>query len=173
MWKQLGLVITDLEKRPSREAVVAASFRQLLWAHDAGDTIAVWLATSSFCTRLRLLLGDLLAHEPSWDSKVRWLDGFGNRILYHAPDRIRVADAMVWGLRADVGGRQWADPFEADMGLTADMSDLASYTIRFGDRREFPGEDLQDSHSRIERELESGTIEWSFVFRRTGADESS
>jgi hypothetical protein len=172
MWKQLGLIVTDLENRPSNEAVVAAAFRQLLRAHGAGDRVAVWSATGAFCMRLRLLLGDLLSREPSWDSKGRWLEGFGlsSHIFYCDEDRvIRLADAMVWGLTADPCGGQWAEPFKADMALTADMSDLASYTIRFGDRREFPGEDFQSSLSRIERELEAGVIEWAFVFRHEAA----
>jgi hypothetical protein len=173
MWRQLGLNISDLEERPSRGAIVAASFRQLLRAYDAGDEIAIWTATGSFCMRLRLFIRDLLSRKPAWDSKGRWLEGFGNRILYHEPGRIRVADAMVWGLRPDVGARQWADPFEADLELTADRRDLASYTVRFGDRREFPGEDFQSSLSRIEGDLKGGTVEWAFVFRSTGAEGDS
>lgn len=169
MWKQLGLIVTDLEKRPGNGALVAAAFRQLLRAHDAEDRVAVWSATGAFGMRLRLLLGDLLTREPSWDSKGRWLEGFGlssSRILYRDADRIiRLADAMVWGLRADPCGGQWAEPFEADMALTADTSDLASYTVRFGDRRGFSGEDFQSSLSRIERDLKAGVIEWAFVFR--------
>lgn len=172
MWKQLGLIVTDLEERPSKGAMVAAAFRQLLRAHAAGDRVAVWSAAGAFCMRLRLLLRDLLRNEPSWDSKGRWLEGFGlsSRILYRDADRIiRLADAMVWGLTANHRAGQWAAPFEAEMVLTADLSDLTSYTIRFGDRREFPGEEFQASLSRIERELEAGAIEWIFVFRHEAA----
>jgi hypothetical protein len=172
MWKQLGLIISDLEERPSNAAKVAASLRQLLRAHDARDRIAIWSSSAAFSMRLRLFLRDLLSHEPSWDSKGRWFEGLGlsSRILYREADRtIRMADAMVWGPRPDVGARQWAGPFEAEMVLTADISDLASYTVRFGDRREHPGEDFQSSLSRIERELEAGVIEWAFVFRRAAA----
>jgi hypothetical protein len=172
MWQQLGLIITDLENRPSKEAVAAAVFRQLLRAHGAADRVAVWSASSAFRTRLRLLLGELLSREYAWDSKGRCLEGFGlsSRIFYHEADRvIRLADAMVWVLTANPCGGQWAEPFKAHMALTADMNDLASYTIHFGDRREFPGEDFQSSLARIERELENGLIEWTFVFRHQAA----
>ena len=173
MWKQLGMIVTDLEKTPSKEAIAAATFRQLLRAHGAADPVAIFSATGAFCMRLRLLLGDLLSREPSWDSKGRWLEGFGlssSRVFYSEADRvIRLADAMVWGLRADPCGSQWAEPFKAEMALAVDMSDLASYTVRFGDRREYPGEDFQSSLSRIERDLEAEAIEWAFVFRHTAA----
>jgi hypothetical protein len=164
MWMRLGLNISDLEKRPSGGAIVAASFRQLLRAYDADDQVALWEETGSFCMRIRLFIRDLLALEPSWDSKGRWLEGFGNGILYKEPGRIHVADAMVWGLRPDIGPRMWADPFEVHMELTADRSDLASYTVRFGDRRGFPGEDFQSSLSRIKRDLEDGTVEWAHMY---------
>jgi hypothetical protein len=173
MWKHLGLIVTDFENTPGKEAVIAAAFRQLLRAHIAADRIAIWSATSVFCTRLRLWLGDLLSREASWDSKGRWLEGFGlssSRILYHEADRvIRLADAMVWGLSANPGGAQWAEPFMLEMTLTLDLSDLASYTVHFGDRSEHPGEEFQFSLSRIERELETNVIDWAFVFRRVEA----
>ena len=123
MWQQLGLIITDLENRPSKEAVAAAAFRQLLRAHGVADRVAVWSATSAFRTRIRLLLGELLSREPSWDSKGRCLEGFGlsSRTFYRELDRvIRLADAMVWVPTADPCGGQWAEPFKAEMSLTAD-----------------------------------------------------
>jgi hypothetical protein len=168
MWQQLGLVINDLENRPSREAVAAAAFRQLLRAQAAADRVAVWSATSAFYSRLRLILREFLSREPAWDSKGRCLEGFGlsSRILYHQADRvIQLADAMVWVSTDDTCGGQWAEPFKADMTMTADMDDLDSYTIQFGDRRKFPGEDFQSSLARIERELKNGLTEWAFVFR--------
>jgi hypothetical protein len=122
-----------------------------------------------FSAAIRFLLGDLLAGEQSWDSKARWLEGFGissSRIWYHETDRsVRLADAMVWVLREDPCGGQWAAPFRAEIQFAAEIGDLAAYTIQFGDRREFPGEDFQSSLARIERELEDGRIEWAFVFR--------
>jgi hypothetical protein len=36
--------------------------------------------------------------------------------------------------------------------------------------RSIPEEDFQSSISRVEREMESGSIEWAFVFRRTGSE---
>jgi hypothetical protein len=176
MWKQLGLTIEDLEKRPSNEVVLATSLRQLLRAHDEGDRIAIWLASGAFFARTCLFLRDLMREQPSWDSKDRWFEGLGlsSRISYRDSDRtVHMVDAMVWGLRPDVGNRQWAEPFMLEMVLTPDMRDLASYTVRFGDRREHPGEDFQLSLSRIERELEAGVIDWAFVFRRVGADVNS
>jgi hypothetical protein len=172
MWMQLALTVSDLQESPSNEALVAASLRQLLRAHDAGDRIAIWSSSGAFFMRLRLFLHDLLAREPAWDSHGTWFEGLGlsHRILYDPDDRtIRIADAMVWDRRPDVGARQWAGPFEAESVLTADMSDLASYTIRFGDLREHPEEDFQTSLLRIERDLEAGLIDWAFEFRREAA----
>lgn len=167
MWEQFGLVITDFDERPSRGAKVAASFRQLLRAYEAGDAVAVWLASSTFGVSIRLFLNDLLSHEPAWDVKGRWLDGLSeHKFLFRRPVRVRLSCSMVWGLRANVGGRQWAEPFEADLELTPDLSDLASYTIRFSDKRTFPGEDLQSNLSRISEELETGAIVWGFEFRK-------
>ncbi len=173
MWKQLGLLISDFEQKPSNEALVAASLRQLLRAHDATDRVAMFSAAAAFSMRLRLFLRHLLWQEPSWDSKGCEFEGFGltSRILYREAYRtVRLADAMVWGLRPDVGDQQWAGPFEAEMVLTTDMSDLASYILRFGDRNEYPGEDFQTSLSRIERDLQAGGIDWAFEFRREADD---
>lgn len=167
MWEVLGLSIGDLEKRPGRGESVAARFRQLLRAYEAEDVIAVWTATSSFAVSLRLLLEELLSCEPSWDRRGRWFEGLAtHRFLFRTPNRIRASCPMVWGLRSNVGGRLWAEPYQADLELTPDWSDLASYTIRFGDRRGFPEEDFQCSLSRITTEIESGEIEWAFVFRK-------
>src|SRR4051794_39413361 len=119
MWQRLGLWVTDLETVPSKEAGIAAAFRQLLRARDAGDRIAVYSATGAFSMRVRVLLRELLKGEPSWDSTRRGLEGFGlssSGILYRADARvIRLADAMVWVRQADPCGGQWAEPFEAEM----------------------------------------------------------
>lgn len=174
MWEQLGLNITNLEARPTRGECVAAAFRQMLRAYDADDAVAAWQATSAFCTRLRLLLNDLLTRETSWDSKGRWLEGFAeNRVLFHRPLQVRVPDAIVWGLRADVGGPQWAEPFDATLELRPDLSDLASYTIRAGDLRSFPGEDLQSSLSRIKSEAASDSVAWRYGWSKLHTGEDS
>jgi hypothetical protein len=166
MWVQLGQSLMDFEPRPSRGERVAAAFRQLLRAHDAGDALAGWLASTSFSVSLRILLQDLLSREPSWDSKGRWLDGLSeHRFLLQRPARVRVSCAMVWGLRRNVGESQWAEPFDADLEFTPDLSDLASYAVRFGDQRTFPGEDSQSGMSRIAVDLKNGDIVWAFHFR--------
>lgn len=165
MWEELGLNVTRLEGRPTRGGRVAAAFRQLLRAHDADDAVAASQATGQFCMSLRLLLRDLLSREASWDSKGRWIEGFAeNRVLFLRPRRVRVPDSIVWGLRADVGGPQWAEPFEAVLDLRPDLSDLASYTMRAGDMRAFPGEDLMSSLTRIRSEAETGCTVWRYVW---------
>jgi hypothetical protein len=167
MWEELGLNITSLESRPTRAGCIAAAFRQLLRAHEADDTVAAWQATGSFCMCLRLLLKDLLSREASWDSKGRWLEGFAeNRVLFLRPRQVRVRDAIVWGLRADVGGPQGAEPFDAELELRPDLSDLASYTIRAVDMRSFPGEDLQSGLSRIKADAASGKIVWRYAWSK-------
>src|SRR4051794_2764491 len=120
--EEIGLYyISDLEPRPSRSQKVAAAIRQLLRAHDARDPIAVWLATASFVTSLRILPGDLLGGEPPWDAKRRWCDGFPTPRLWRlAPSHFRLPTAAYWAHRADVGGPMWAEPFLADLNLTAD-----------------------------------------------------
>ncbi|HWE97545.1 MAG TPA: hypothetical protein VG269_26545, partial [Tepidisphaeraceae bacterium] len=134
MWEELD---TKIEKRPGPGGCIAASFRQLLRARDASDQVACWLATSSFSTWLRLLLRGLLAEEPSWDAKERWIEGLSDhKILFEYPVSVRVPGAMVWYCR-DVR-MPTAEPFEAELEFTSDYSDLASYSIRFGDRRAFP-----------------------------------
>jgi len=174
MWEQLGLNIGNLEDRPTRGECVAAAFRQLLRAYDADDAVAAWLATSSFCMTLRLLLGDLLSREATWDSKGRWLEGFAeNRVLFLRPRQVRVLDAMRWGLRAKVSGPLWSEPFDATLELRPDLSDLASYTIRAGDARPFPGEDLQSGLSRIKSEAASDGIAWKYVWTKSDTDEAS
>lgn len=80
-----------------------------------------------------------------------------------------VARAVAWGLRTDMGGRQWAEPFEAEMAPTEDLSDLASYTVCFGDTRGFPEQDSQTSLARIGDDLTARVIDWAFVFRRESA----
>lgn len=173
MWEELGLNITSLEGRPTREECVAAAFRQLLRAHETDDAVAAWQATSSFCMSLRLLLKDLLSREVTWDSKGRWLDGFAeNRVLFLRPCQVSVRDAIIWGLRADVGGPQWAEPFDAKLELRPDMKDLASYTIRAVDVRSFPGEDLQGGLPRIKAQAESGDITWRYVWSKPGTCEA-
>lgn len=163
MWEQLGLNITSLEDRPTSGECIAAAFRQLLRAHDTDDAVAAWLATGSFCISLRLLLKDLLSQESSWDLEGRWLDGFAeSRVLFLRPCHVRVLGAIRWGLRDDVGGPQWAEPFDAALELRLDLSDLASYTIRAGDMRSFPGEDLLDSLSRIKSEASRSLIVWRY-----------
>jgi hypothetical protein len=163
MWERLDLTIADLEKTPGRGEGVAASFRQLLRAWDTDDVVAAWSATSAFSTRLRLLLRDLLSREPSWDSQGRYLEGLSDHeVLFQRPVRVRVPGVMVWGPR-DLS-RQSCEPFEADLEFTPDMCDVASYTVRFGDRRSFPDESFQDSLGRIPREIDGGLIEWAFVF---------
>jgi hypothetical protein len=89
-------------------------------------------------------------------------------VLFLRPRQVRVRDAIVWGLRADVGGPQWAEPFNAELELRPDLSDLASYTIRAVDMRSFPGEDLQSSLSRIKADGESGIIVWRYVWSAEG-----
>ena len=173
MWEELRLNITSLGSRPTREECVAAAFRQLLRAHEADDAVAAWQATGSFCMWLRLLLKDLLSREASWDSKGRWLDGFAeNRVLFLRPRRVRVLDAIVSGLRADVGGPQWAEPFDAELELRPDLSDLASYTIRVVDMRSFPGEDLQRSLSRIKADAARGNIVWRYAWSKVDTCEA-
>jgi len=160
----LGLTVENLGFAPSQGQSIAASLRQLRRAYDADDLIAAWKASGAFSANLRWLVHDCLRREPAWDSKGRWLEGMTHNFLYREPGSLRASGAMVWGLRSDPGGGQWADPIEVELVLSPDLDALTSYLIRFGDIRRFPDEDFQESLLRIKRELEDGEIEWAFTF---------
>jgi hypothetical protein len=160
-------IATTVEAFPSNEECIAALVRQLLRARGARDQVAVWLTTNALCSRLCSLLADLLSGEPAWDAKGRWLDHFARRdVSIDLPDRVRVAGPLVWGLEANPSGPEWAEPFEAELEFSAALRQLVGYTVRFGDRRAFPGEGLRQGIARIVGDIEGRAVEWAFVFRR-------
>jgi hypothetical protein len=163
-------IATTVEEFPSNEECIAALARQLLRARGARDQIAVWLATNALCSRLCSLLADLLSSEAAWDSERRWLDNFARRhVSIDPPARVRVAGPLIWGFQANPSGTEWAEPFEAELEFSPGLRQLAGFTIRFGDRRAFPGEGLRQSVARIVGDIEGSAVEWAFVFRHPAA----
>ena len=53
------------------------------------------------------------------------------RITRNSQRRFLLTCEMVWGLRSDVGGKQWREPFQAEAEITEDGQDLIAYTIKF------------------------------------------
>jgi hypothetical protein len=166
MSERLDVNISDLPKYPDRDVWIAAVFRDLLRARDAGDLVAQWLATNSFCSMLCNMLADVLKREPSWDSEGRWLDCLDHRkIVLVSADRVKASGAVWWNLR---GGRSGggAEPFEADLAFSPGMAELVAYSIRFKDQRDFPSVNLTESVERCRRDLDAGAVPWAFVFRQ-------
>jgi len=167
MWECFGISITDLEDRPTRGERLAAAFRQLERAHTNNDVLAAWQATASFAISFRRLLEELLSQEASWDTKGRWIDGLaGNKVFYRRPRKLRVIDEMIWGLKASVGGKQWAEPLRADFELTPDLLDLTSYTIRLGKSNILAGDVLQSGSPPDNVEAEESISEWRYVWSK-------
>ena len=159
------MMLSYLDRRPGHRAMAAARFRQLLRAYEANDLVAVCSANASFCMALHILVGEHLRREPSWDSKARWLDSFStSRVFRLPPGRVRVYDAMAWGLRSNTAGRLWPEPFEADLHFSDDLMELISYRIRFGDLRTFPDEGVHQGFARTISDIEAGLVDWRFVW---------
>lgn len=129
--------MTSGEKfRLGSEDRLAATIRDYMRARDAGDERSVEFGAESICHLLGCLLGACLRDMDDWNSDERWIDGMvGAQVEVLASDRIRVAGHMVWGLLSDVGGAQWAEPFEADLTIGWKTYDLTRYSLRFADHR--------------------------------------
>ena len=116
------------------ESRLAATIRDYMRARDAGDRIAVGFGAQHICHGLERLLSAHLEGAESWPSRERWTDGMvGAHVDVVAPDRLRVAGYMVWGLRSDPGGEQWAEPFQADVTIGWPTHDLRQYQVCFSD----------------------------------------
>lgn len=119
------------------ETRLAATIRDYMRARDAGDQIAVEFGAQDICHGLGCLLGAYLKGAENWPSHERWIDGMvGAQVEIVAPDRLHVAGYMVWGLLSNVGGEQWAEPFQADVTIGWHTYDFKQYQMCFGDSRE-------------------------------------
>jgi hypothetical protein len=157
-----------LEKLPDDAANLAAVVRQLFRAREAGDQVASWLALSNVCSRLISILGDELATDSSWYADGRWIDHIARRqIGLESPECIRVTASVLWGLAEDVGGRQWVEPFAAELRFQPGFARLANCAIQFADRRVIGEESLPESIARISQDIESGVIDWKYEFHRS------
>lgn len=152
------------------ETRLAATIRDYMRARDAGDQFAVKFGAEHICQGLGYLLNRFLEVADGWDSRERWIDGMvGARVEVIASDRIHVAGPMVWGLRADVGGEQWAEPLEAELTIGWEISDLKQYHLHFGDRRELdakrvtPG--LYDTVAGLDELPKGGMLHGPISFR--------
>jgi hypothetical protein len=119
------------------EVELAAWVRQYMRARHAGDEVATRLGRRCVIGCLSRLLSAHLESAVSWNSDERWIDGLvGAQFVAESTDRITVNGQMVWGMTADAGGPQWAEPFEADVHIDWEAQKLRKYSIRFGDHRE-------------------------------------
>lgn len=128
----------DYEERLAETlAKLSALIRQLMRARAANDALAVQLEQVSICSMLGCLLSTRLERSVNWDSSERWIDSaVGARIEIKPPDEITVRARMVWGLTADAGGRQWAEPFEAHVRLASADGEIHAYRLKFSDHEE-------------------------------------
>ncbi len=157
---------TTIEAFPSDGERFAALVRQLLRNSEAGDQVAVWLTVNQICSRLCFLVTDLLVDEPGWASDKRWLDHVARRTLAITnSNTVRVAGPITWGLLENTGGQQWAEPFEAILIFSPEITDLVGYTLRFGDRRQRAEELCSVSIDRLNDDIEAGRVDWAFTFR--------
>ncbi len=166
MWQPIE---TSIASRPERDVSIACAVRQLLRARDADDGPAIWIERHFLGLQVTSLAEELLPAEPSWNSDGRWLDGMRRtKVAIGSPSSCLISGGMIWGFRDNVGGPQWAEPIECELQFSLGFAKLTGATLRFGDRRSFPEERLQDSLGRIPREIESNSIQWAFLLQYTG-----
>lgn len=166
MWEQLGIMRSSLEPRPGPRETIAAAMRLLRLAIDAEDVHAASMASTALCMKIRNVVDQQLCNEPDWDSKGRWLDTFSTSNVYRLPPgRVRIFDAMAWGLRSNIAGRLWPEPFEAELRFDRDAAELTAYRIRFGDRRSFPDEGVREGFARTVRDIRDGAVSWRYEWQ--------
>lgn len=84
-----------------------------------------------------ILLGWLLELNPGWPSRVRWVDGVSlSDTSVIEPLTFMGRGDLWWGLLEDVGGEEWAEPFEVLLRLSKRGNRLASYEIEVGEGEE-------------------------------------
>ena len=162
-----------LDQKPERDAIIAAEVRQITRAREAHDRVAMWSAAWALRIGVCSLFKDLLSADAGWNSDGRWLDRIsGSELTLEPLGRCVVSGSAIWGLSEDVGGHQWAAPVEADLRFLPGYTEMVGYTIRFGDQRAFPDEEIVAAIQRIPRDIESGSIEWAYEFRRLAPDDA-
>ena len=91
-------------------------------------------STLFLCSALTYLLFWYLQLDSTWNYKERWLDGISYpEIEVLLPNLLEIRGRMVWGLRNDVGGEQWDEPFEARIQTSQAEGRLVSYQLSFGE----------------------------------------
>ena len=71
---------------------------------------------------------------PSWPSNKRWVDGVSLRsVLLAEPVTLSGRGVLWWGLTRDIGGEQWAEPFEVALQLSKRRDRLVSYRVKFSE----------------------------------------
>jgi hypothetical protein len=106
------------------------SFLGLRQPRDASER----LGGAQFSSALAYLLAEHLKTDPAWNSRQCWIDGLINTHITLLKKRsLRLNGRMVWGLTRDIGGAQWAEPFEAVLVITEDH--ILRYALWFADQR--------------------------------------
>ena len=118
-------------------------------------------------------MADLLGPEESWLADKGWLDFLVRQELIVGPGwRLSLAGSSRWRRSDDIGGAGWAAPFKAVLDFTPGYLGLATYDLRYDDRRAVPLEGRGESEPRIARDLASGSIAWKYAFLGTLAGPS-
>jgi hypothetical protein len=70
---------------------------------------------------------------------------------------------MIWGLRSDIGGKQWREPFEAEGEISEDGRNLDSYTIKFANDKPIEEKEItEDNYSAFN----DYSGEYKYIFQK-------
>ena len=86
----------------------------------------------SLCSSLTVLLAEHLRIYSTWNSRERWLDGIEDPTVQLISGTLEITGQMTWGLRSNIGGEQWEEPFTAVVQFSGNQRRLICYTLSFG-----------------------------------------
>jgi len=152
------------------ERWLVGEIRTLLISHARQDASGQADSACNICTVLTSLLSLYLELDSSWPYKERWLDGVSDgHFSRPRPDAIRVRGKMTWGLSEDVGGSQWAEPFEAIVRFSKNRRRILAYTLKFGNDEPLSSKLIESGFYNIlasEEDAEGFNGEYSYQFSR-------
>ncbi len=130
-----------MKRRLTKKAI---RFWEKILAEDIAKSLACWDEADdetreeikfSLNVWLMSLLSSRLMLDTEWPHKERWLDEIAIiSVRVVKPDSVVVIGKLWWGLRQDIGGKQWREPLKATVRLTKRKNPRISYQIVFGKR---------------------------------------